>query len=331
MEADRNVTASPLNSMPLTGAIAIVGNINLDVRTAPIDAAADLAHDGETSVGRIYETVGGGGANTALAAARLGATVHFCGAVGRDELGMRLRRHIERFGVVTHLVERHAPTGRSIALTWESQHRHFISCLPSSALLDEGDVDLDALSSAGCRHLYRADIWFAPRMLEAGGNERLLRRAREAGMQTSMDLNWDPLWNHGTAREIAGRIEAVRAILKHVDAVHGNVRELCRFTGQQDVNDAAGLILRDGAAAVIVHRGSSGSRAILPSGESVDAPAHEVRSAVNQTGSGDVFAAAFMISSQLALPERLAAANRIAAQHIVGSVVLMPELSSGAS
>jgi len=307
--------------------IAIVGNVNLDIRTAPMPTSPELFRDGETSVGAIYEAIGGGGANTALAAARLGGKVHFFGCVGADPLALRLRRHLERFGVTTHLAEKPAPTGRSIALTWHTHQRHFISCLPSSALLSEQDIDLDALVRRGCRHLYRADIWFAPRML-IGGNERLLKRARDASMETSLDLNWNPQWNAGDPAETARRIESVSALLKHVSVVHGNERELCRFAGSENPDSAVASILGAGAGAVVVHRGGRGSAAFTQSGESVEVPACAVTAPRNQTGTGDVFTAAFLLMPHLPLAARLAAANAIAAGHLEGSADLMPPLAA---
>ena len=307
--------------------VAIVGNINLDIRTAPSDASAEVLQDGETSVAAIYESIGGGGANTALAAARLGGNVHFIGCIGRDPLGLRLRDHLEQFGVTTHLVEKSAPTGRSIALTWNTQQRHFLSCLPSSVLLEQQDVDLDALIRNGCRCLYRADIWFAPRML-AGGNEALLQRARAAGMETSIDLNWDPQWNGGNETEIARRVASLRALLKHVSVVHGNERELCRFSGAEKLASSVESILGDGAEAVIVHRGPLGSAAFTKSGESIEAPARPVAAPKNQTGTGDAFTAAFLLMPHLPMAKRLAAANDVAASHLEGSANLMPPLAT---
>ena len=56
---------------PLT-TIAVVGNINLDVKTSRIAATPGIMADGETSIQDIHESIGGGGANTAVAAAIMG-------------------------------------------------------------------------------------------------------------------------------------------------------------------------------------------------------------------------------------------------------------------
>jgi sugar/nucleoside kinase (ribokinase family) len=70
--------------------VCVVGNINRDVKVQSVPAAAALFKDGETSVPSIIETIGGGGANSACAAAALGGSVRFVGKVGSDALGARL-------------------------------------------------------------------------------------------------------------------------------------------------------------------------------------------------------------------------------------------------
>jgi sugar/nucleoside kinase (ribokinase family) len=314
---------------PSAAPIAVVGNINLDIRTAPIRSSPNVLCDGETSVDAIFDTVGGGGANVALAAARLGGRVHFIGCIGRDDTGKKLRNHLERFGVVTNLIEKKEPTGRSIALSWDNHQRHFVSCLPSSAVLEEGDVDLDELIARGCGILYRADVWFAPTML-AGGNERLLRRARAAGMETSLDLNWDPMWNAVDQRVIAERIEAVRAILKQVCTVHCNERELTHFVTGPPSGPASDAVVESifeaGAESVVLHLGDRGSAVIAKEGHRAHAPARPIRTATNPAGTGDVFAAAFLLRPDLPLYDRLATANAVAARHLEGSADLLPRL-----
>src|SRR5215470_5509593 len=79
--------------------LCVVGNINRDVTLHGIPSSSLLLKDGETSASRITETIGGGGANSACAAAALGARVHFVGKVGADALGDRLRSAMARHGV----------------------------------------------------------------------------------------------------------------------------------------------------------------------------------------------------------------------------------------
>lgn len=311
----------PISASP----IAVVGNLNLDYRTSPIPAVPAILSDGETSVAEIYETLGGGGANTAAAAAMLGGRVHLVASIGNDSLGQRLEEHLKSIGIQTSLARKSAPTGRSLALTWDNHQRHFVSCLPSSAQLSENDVDLQQLWIAGCRHLYRADVWFSPPMLE-GGNARLLREARSLGMETSLDINWDPVWSTNDSGAIASRIATLAGVLPHVSFAHGNERELCRFSGQDDVAKASKWILERGAGAVILHRGPRGCAAFTRDGHPIEVPARPVARAVCETGTGDVFTAAFLLLSALSLRDRLEACAEIAARHLEGSILLLPRL-----
>ncbi|WP_175837961.1 ribokinase [Burkholderia anthina] len=81
--------------------IAVVGSVNVDLVTH----APRLPVPGETLLGTTFQTVHGGkGANQAVAAARLGASVAMIGCVGDDAFGTRLHGALaaERIDV-THL------------------------------------------------------------------------------------------------------------------------------------------------------------------------------------------------------------------------------------
>src|ERR1700722_13099984 len=75
-----------------SGNLCVVGNLNRDLKTAPMPSGNFLLRDGETSVAGISETIGGGGANSACAAAAIGAKVAFLGKVGADSLGKILEQ-----------------------------------------------------------------------------------------------------------------------------------------------------------------------------------------------------------------------------------------------
>ena len=113
------------------GSLCVVGNINRDLKTAPLPTGECLFRDGEISVPYVVETIGGGGANSTFAAAALGADVTFVGRIGADALGERLQRTLQRHKIGSQLVYKTQPSGTSIALAFENGHRHFISCRPA--------------------------------------------------------------------------------------------------------------------------------------------------------------------------------------------------------
>jgi sugar/nucleoside kinase (ribokinase family) len=306
--------------------ISIVGNINRDIKISPLSPGNHLFTDGETSVASVTETVGGGGANSALAAAALGARVAFLGRVGADWLGDRLEHTLTSHGVSAHLKKvAGCPTGTSVNLTFTSGRRHFLSSLPNNAALAFEDLDLSALK--GFDHLLRADIWFSDGMLY-GGNERLFRHARHSGMRISMDLNWDPQWHVGSPAEVERRNEAVRSVLPLVDLVHGNIRELNEFAGSNDLLQSLRAVEDWGAGAVVVHMGAKGAgyyhKGSLILEESVPAWRH-----VNTTGTGDVLSVCMMLLDQerrSTVGEKMRMANLIVSQFIAGERSLIPAL-----
>ena len=305
--------------------VAVIGNINLDIKTSPIPASPDLFSDGETSVREIYESIGGGGANTAVAAARMGGCVHFWGCTGSDGLGSRLEAALRTCGVVPHLQRKPVATGRSINLNWDRGTRHFVSSLPNNRVMTFEDSDVDALVEAGCEQLLRADIWFSEAMLEEG-NFRLLERARSAGMETYIDINWDPEWGVAAPARVETRKENVRRILPLIDCVHGNERELRFFTGCEDIRSACGFLLDRGCSEIVVHQGQKGAASFTSRRGWIEVPATPVEKIVCSTGAGDVFCAAHMLLRGLETRERLSLSAQLAADHLSGRQTFLPRL-----
>jgi len=309
------------------GSLCVVGNINRDVKTAPLQPEEGLFRDGETSIANVTETIGGGGANSAFAAAALGARVAFLGKVGADGLGQRLERTLIRHGIAAHLARDMAnASGTSIALAFANGQRHFISCLPASRALTFEDLDLTAMRPP--QHLLRADIWFSEAMLKEG-NQRLFQAARQRGLDVSIDLNWDPHWGHVGTGEIQSRKQLVRAALPWVKLVHGNVRELKEFAEETELEDALKRLIDWGAEAVVVHLGEKGA-GYYYRGSMVVEPPGKVESRVNTAGTGDVLSVCMMLlhrCERASIPERLRLANNVVAQFIEGRHPFIPPLA----
>lgn len=306
--------------------LCVVGNINRDVKVQDAPGSPVLLQDGETSVPSITETIGGGGANSACAAAALGARVHFVGKVGADALGRQLQRALEEHGVQPHLRrDRHCASGTTVALGLDNGNRHFLSCLPSNQTLRFADLDLTALEK--CRHLLRADVWFSREMLESG-NERLLSAARELGVTTSLDINFDPVWSGGPATEIRHRKRLLKRVLPLVDLAHGNVAELCEFTDTADLREALEALSRGGVGAAVVHLGRRGAGFYQNAKLQIE-PANRATRLIHSTGTGDVLSICMILleaDDALTIPEKLRLSNRVVRQFMEGRRDLIPQL-----
>lgn len=107
----------------------MVGSVNLDTVLA-VDA---LPRPGQTVLAASAQTTPGGkGGNQAVAAARAGAQVRFVGAVGDDDAGIQLRRHLGTNGVGTAgLVTLPGPSGSAV-VTVDSAGENTIVVAPGA-------------------------------------------------------------------------------------------------------------------------------------------------------------------------------------------------------
>lgn len=86
----------------MSAQVVVVGSLNMDL----VARAERLPRPGETLAGESFATVPGGkGANQAVAAARLGASVAMVGCVGDDAYGRELRGALQDEGIDCRAVE----------------------------------------------------------------------------------------------------------------------------------------------------------------------------------------------------------------------------------
>ena len=303
--------------------VCVVGNVNRDVKLYGVPASAGILRDGETTVGRVHETIGGGGANSACAAAALGGNARFVGKIGADPLGERLRRAMEKHGVRTYLARSQCETGTSVALGFETGQRHFLSSLPNNRSLTFEDLDLSALD--GCAHLLRSDVWFSEAML-AEGNRRLMSEAHRRGLSTSLDINFDPCWSSDSGIAIARRKQQLQQVLPFIDVAHGNIRELCEFTNTSDLSKALPRLTEWGAKSVVVHMGIEGAGFYSNDELIVEAP-ELARDPLQSTGTGDVLSICMILlhrRTDLTVRQKLRQANTVVRQFMEGQLDLIP-------
>jgi ribokinase len=144
----------------------VVGSTNMDL----IVRARRLPAAGETVLGEDLRRVAGGkGANQAVAAARLGATVSFVGNVGNDSFGVELRAGLHAEGIDTsHLatierasgvalivVDSHGEnliavgSGANAAVSPAQVERALSALAADDVVLLQLEIPLDAIAAAG--------------------------------------------------------------------------------------------------------------------------------------------------------------------------------------
>jgi ribokinase len=132
--------------------ITVVGSVNLDL----VARCERLPRPGETVSGANFSRVPGGkGANQAVAAARLGATVRFVGMVADDEIAGEALAWLDEAGVDTsalaRLREPGAHTGVALILVDAGGENEIVVAPGANARLAPGDVDAGEADAVICQ------------------------------------------------------------------------------------------------------------------------------------------------------------------------------------
>ncbi|MGD9988205.1 PfkB family carbohydrate kinase [Pseudonocardia sp.] len=160
-----------------TDDIVVVGAVNVDmVVTAP-----QLPGPGETVVGPGMRRHGGGkGANAAVAAARAGASVHYVGAVGDDDLGATALRELAADGVGTDDVTVVAGESTGVALIVVDEAGENQIAVGAGA---NGRLAADAVADALRRRLPAAGCVLVSTEVPGAAVEAAVRTAAAAGVR----------------------------------------------------------------------------------------------------------------------------------------------------
>ena len=135
----------------MSAEIVVIGSLNMDL----VAFAPSLPRAGETVLGsRFFTACGGKGANQAVAAARLGASVSMVGCVGADAFGSELRAGLDTAGVDHTCVTTKPSASGTALITIDDQATNTIVVVPGAGgLLMPSDVDAAHALLAQCKLL----------------------------------------------------------------------------------------------------------------------------------------------------------------------------------
>ena len=254
--------------------ILVIGSINMDL-VLNIDRSPEA---GETVIGNEYSYIPGGkGANQAVAAARIGAQVTFCGRVGDDDNGRILLENLKNNSVDTTYVIKDSSTQTGLAvIAVESNGENRIIVMPGANMkVCEADVD-KALEKDYDAVMLQLEIplnvvYYAAKKASRKGISVVL----DAGPAMSIDLK----------------------SLKGLDILSPNESETFALTGikpdseESMVNAAKILQDESGAEFIVIKIGKRGAM-LYNDGEYKIYPTFEDVKPVDTTAAGDSFTAA---------------------------------------
>ncbi len=276
--------------------VAVLGSINVDIAAY----AKRLPRPGETVHGEAYVvTLGGKGANQAVAAARLGAEVALIGRVGEDAFADTALAELMRYGIDTGFILRDAQSATGIAIIGiDAEGENAITVIAGANFeLDATDVERGrtALSSA---NVVMLQLETPPSISYIAADI-----ARAAGARILFDPAPAPY--EGLSEELYRRVDILTPNEVETEALVGFRPE----TAAEAVR-AARILRQRGVGTAIVKLGAGG---VYVSGPECEAfvPPFKVKS-IDSVAAGDCFngGLAYALDQGFAMPEavRFAAA-----------------------
>jgi 2-dehydro-3-deoxygluconokinase len=239
--------------------------------------------------------MGGAESNVAIGVARLGVPATWIGRLGADPVGDLIERQLlaERVRCVVHrdpaptaLMLRERRTGTATSVSY---YRHG----SAGSHLRPADLPDGVVEEAGLLHL--SGITPALGADPTATVREAVRRARQAGVPVSVDLNYrSRLWDAATAGPVFRELAAGADILFAGD----DEARIALGDGGPDAPEAlAAELAALGPAEVVVKLGRRGATALVD-GEVIEVPPVPVQ-AVDTVGAGDAFVAGYLASRLL--------------------------------
>jgi sugar/nucleoside kinase (ribokinase family) len=258
--------------------VVVVGELNVDLILNQIDQFPEVGK--EVLAGKMNLTLGSSSAIFASNLSTLGVSTTFIGKIGQDSFGDLVIDSLGSRGVNTDNVIREAKfqTGATIVLNF-GEDRAMVTHPGAMDHLKLEDVQEQVLKSA--RHLHLSSVFLQPGL--SGQLVALFKKAKDLGLTTSIDPQWDP----------AERWELdLENLLPNVDVFMPNTGELMALTRATDLQGAI-QVLAPYANILVVKDGSAGAYA-WAEGALVHQPAFLNKQVVDSIGAGDSFDAGFI-------------------------------------
>lgn len=272
---------------PIKGGVVCAGNIVYDILVRPVDATP---WGTTTWVESIEPHLGGNGANSSFALAKLGIPVRLAGMIGPDSFGDHLLGLLSGAGVDISSIARGVHrTATTVGLVNSSGARQFLHQPGCSREVFLDPISFTSEFTGKSSHFHLANIFGLPGMRPLGAVN--LRAARAAGMTTSLDTGWDARGEW---------MKLLAPCLPNVDLLFVNEDESRILSGSEDPRHAAKFFQSHGVENLVIKLGVEGCHVFTKNGD-VRMPAYRVP-VVDTTGAGDCFAGAFLAALFLGLP-----------------------------
>lgn len=266
--------------------VLVVGELNVDLIFNQMESFPQVGK--ERLADEMSFTLGSSAAIFASNLSVLGARVTFVAKTGWDVFGDFCIGRLNEKGVDTSMLmrSRALTTGATVVLNF-GEDRAMVTHQGAMSFLGPDDITEDMLSVA--RHLHFSSYFLQPAFKGRLGD--LFRRAKAAGLTTSLDVQWDPAekWD----LDLSG-------VLPFVDIFLPNEPELLCLTRKASVESALASIGRVGNY-ILVKQGRKGSM-LWHEDKLYRGVPFVNHSVVDAIGAGDSFNAGYIFKFLQAVP-----------------------------
>jgi len=258
--------------------VLVVGELNVDIILDQIDGLPEIGK--EKIAKNLTVTLGSSSAIFASNLSTLGAKVAFLGKIGIDNHAEIVKNSLQEKGVRTDLIldTNEHKTGLTIVMNYDMDRANITYPGAMDYLLEQEITDEILLRA---KHLHLSSVFLQLGLKDNIVN--LFKRAKKAGLTTSLDPQWDP----------AEKWELdLEHLLPLVDVFLPNSKEFQYITGSNDV--ATGLEKVKNIANIIVIKDGEHGAHLWHNKTLTTKPAFNNPTVADCIGAGDSFDAGFI-------------------------------------
>lgn len=258
--------------------VLVIGELNVDIILNGIDSLPVVGT--EILAGEMAVTLGSSSAIFASNISTLGVSTAFLGKIGKDDFGEAVLDALQKKQVNTDAIvlSPDKKTGATIVLNYEDD-RAMVTYPGAMEDLSVSEVNDRHLEIA--RHLHVSSVFLQPKIQKKIVS--LFSRAKQKGMTTSLDIQWDPAekWDIDFEK-----------LLPFVDVFLPNIQELLAITKKKTIEEAID-VLKPFVNTLAIKMGKEGSWGVQGNTSIKYAPFLNTQ-IVDAIGAGDSFNAGFI-------------------------------------
>ncbi|MER3373082.1 MAG: carbohydrate kinase family protein [Allomuricauda sp.] len=258
--------------------VLVVGELNVDMILDGIEGFPEIGK--EILANELNITLGSSSAIFASNLSSLGKSVAFVGLTGKDTFSALVRTSLEDKKVKTDYVTEteNYSTGLTVVMNY-GMDRANITFPGAMEHLLETDITDEMLTSS--KHLHLSSIFLQKGLKDHAA--KLFKRAKELGLTTSMDPQWDPAENWSLDLE---------NLLPYIDIFMPNLLEFKNITGTDQLSQGIEKI-KSYSNHMVIKDGIKGAH-LWESGKLTTKTAYINNHVADCIGAGDSFDAGFI-------------------------------------